>query len=164
MLRCPKLITINLKFSNTPVQFVFFCCCNFRIDENTLVLIGLKYVFRLHVLSCFLCFIIFVCALICILVRGHTPFLRFFLSVNAMLSCIEYLCFLWSVSVDENVMSAKLELTPERILDMIESAYPNPISIENMAKYVYRLLFNNLFISLIMCTCTHSYSAYLSYV
>ncbi|KAG1652970.1 hypothetical protein GQR58_025886 [Nymphon striatum] len=37
------------------------------------------------------------------------------------------------ISVDDNLISEKMELTPEKILDVIESSYPNPISIQNMA-------------------------------
>jgi len=38
------------------------------------------------------------------------------------------------VSVDETVMGQVIELTVEKVLELIESAYPNPVTVIDIAK------------------------------
>jgi len=43
------------------------------------------------------------------------------------------MCIFLAVSADE-VSLQHVELTEEKVLELIESAYPNPITIQDMAK------------------------------
>jgi len=38
------------------------------------------------------------------------------------------------VSIDETVMGQVIELTVEKVLELIESAYPNPVTVIDIAK------------------------------
>lgn len=42
--------------------------------------------------------------------------------------------FLLKVSTDETVMGQVIELTVEKVLELIESAYPNPVTVVDVAK------------------------------
>lgn len=51
-----------------------------------------------------------------------------------------------TVSTDETVIGQVVELTLEKVLELIESAYPNPITVTDIAKYdVYYKNFINYF-------------------
>ncbi|XP_029043007.1 uncharacterized protein LOC114876098 isoform X4 [Osmia bicornis bicornis] len=48
---------------------------------------------------------------------------------------LPYKKIIWkSVSTDETVMGQVIELTLEKVLELIESAYPNPVTVTDMAK------------------------------
>ncbi len=38
--------------------------------------------------------------------------------------------------IDQDVSLTEIEVTSSRLLEMIESAYPNPLSVSEIAKYV----------------------------
>lgn len=38
------------------------------------------------------------------------------------------------VSIDETALIKRKDLNEEKVLEVIESSYPNPVSIENIAK------------------------------
>jgi len=42
--------------------------------------------------------------------------------------------FLLKVSTDETIMGQVIELTVEKVLELIESAYPNPVTMIDIAK------------------------------
>lgn len=42
--------------------------------------------------------------------------------------------FLLKVSTDETIMGKMIELTIEKVLELIESAYPNPVTVIDIAK------------------------------
>lgn len=46
----------------------------------------------------------------------------------------EFFFFLLKVSTDETVMGQVIELTVEKVLELIESAYPNPVTVVDVAK------------------------------
>lgn len=40
------------------------------------------------------------------------------------------------VSADESILGKQVELSEGKVLELIESAYPNPLTAEDMARYV----------------------------
>lgn len=47
---------------------------------------------------------------------------------------MSFFFFLLKVSTDETVMGQVIELTVEKVLELIESAYPNPVTVVDVAK------------------------------
>lgn len=57
------------------------------------------------------------------------------------------MCEFCTVSTDETIMGQMVELTMEKVLELIESAYPNPVTVEDMAKWVVSQLSRWVFLS-----------------
>lgn len=58
------------------------------------------------------------------------PSTFFFLTINQIYLHV----FHFTVSADESILGKQVELTEEKVLELIESAYPNPITAEDIAR------------------------------
>lgn len=56
------------------------------------------------------------------------------ISVRLFPFCFYFLFNVFSVSGDENSFENASKLTEDKVLELIESAYPNPITVQDIAK------------------------------
>ena len=64
--------------------------------------------------------------------RQHFPIYKIIISLNVFFSIFSPIV----VSTDDSVLSQMIPLTEEKVLEMIEAAYPNPLSLPDIGAYV----------------------------